>query len=548
MNNWTHVWTGAEPDINGIYPSQYLLGQRFVVPFPGGGKNAIAVARSQEIYIISLYTILVTAIFAAWWIIITLAVRYLVPEKLAHQPSITILRSWTIYEPVQASIAMMKHCRETITAYCSHSIARKKTLARQNVIDLRDVKFPWINITITACVLLLAVAVIAGSTIAGIVLPNHFVLGNAAPANPYTLFTYNWGIEGPIQIAPEALGITPFIGNLPGRHAIAVVDNARSYQLISNGVKFEAPHKRPPSDRPNETSYTIQYSISVSGHEMGLQHASDLKVIVDGNCTFMYEWKTQYPEDEPGAQKNGNMTLWPNDDVYQEDRVEIIYSPGWIPSLIYKPAKLREGIEPKQDPTYQFALIPQMWGIGSNSPGIDPWYFTTNGSRIYTIDSRRPALRCWEKQTWSYNGWEWMWKSNNVEANKSSAATDVKRLVEGAYIMIRELFRDTAIEYSILQGSDRQFSNNHSYNLLRAVDGEPLPGAGDFVVRTEHATALRLEDPVAIPAVLLASWLVVFIFLWLQPAQANSARRIVQMRKILGLDTPEIPSAEYVRG
>ncbi|KAF8467168.1 hypothetical protein BDZ91DRAFT_848448 [Kalaharituber pfeilii] len=555
------------PDANGIYPSQYIIGKHFVMPFPGGGKNAIAVPRSQEIYITSLYTILVTAIFAAWWITITIGVRYLSPKRLMNQYPIAVVATWKITEPVQASIVMLKCCYDILTAYW---IASKS-------IPPAQLEFPWINFTITIVILLAAIGTVLGGVVAGVILPSRFVIGNAAPANPYTVFFMNLDLY--LRSEQSAMkGLQLFQLRGPASRAIATVDSGSLQQQLTKSVLFEQIETPPPDDRSQETSYTMTYTITMTGHEMGLQHASDLTVRLNGTCKFMYEWVYDDILGNSSQPPSPVWTLWPNDELYKPSNLSWKY-PAQVPMAWFLTPELREGVRPMPQPISQFVVLPILWDLETDFGSNDPWYYThhLSGDDHPVIDLRRPPLQCWEMQTWSYRGWigtlvdvrehkvpnldlsdgatrvlekffDWknsesrmgspllcflgtllqplalesfsrMEEPGELDANIASASADIKRLVYGAHVMAKELFRSTVIDYGkwLSQGGD--LVKNHSYNALRMDDGQPFPGNGDFVIYTESAATLRLEDMVAIPVVLTVSWLVVILLWWLVSRQ-----------------------------
>ncbi|KAF8457895.1 hypothetical protein BDZ91DRAFT_767115 [Kalaharituber pfeilii] len=559
MNNTVmQHWGGGPPDHAGIYPSQYLLGQRFMMPFPGGSKNAIAVNRSQEVYIISLYTIIVTAIFTAWWILIATAIPYVLPKHLLRQTSAHMFTHWAINEPFQTAVLMLQYWWRLLASCLVKRPINNPSASRSNSEGISDnLTFTWRNFAITLTIIFLAAGTYVGGNVAAILLPNKFILGHAAPANPYTLYY-------PLSFS-ELWHSTAIFGG-------------RSRQLLSNTVKFEIIPSQPPSDRANEDSYTMKYSISVTGYDMGLQLAPDLTVELDGKCKFMYEWNvnvdTSGEDRERRNVKLVQWTLWPNDGIYRELVVNSTWKITFPGVEVLSPEPLGDG--EGNSSTYQFALVPVLWGIYASGSGKDPWY---HRDPPQPIPLGPPALLCWENQTWSYK--EWVGTLVDIQNNKipnlqlpnatitvlkshfgmdrkifdakhfgpsplgklaaavapltlasmrtmgtlwevnldaCSAAADMQRLVYGAYIMTRDVFRNTAIDYGLWMDSSSftdETKNNASWNKLRAEDGQPLPGAGDFVIYTDQATAFRFETLVALPVVLVFSWLLVPACRWL---------------------------------
>ncbi|KAF8464144.1 hypothetical protein BDZ91DRAFT_783831, partial [Kalaharituber pfeilii] len=120
----------------------------------------------------------------------------------------------------------------------------------------------------------------------------------------------------------------------------------------------------------------------------------------------------------------------------------------------------------------------------------------------------------------SYEGWfsntgrdyiDEIGKPVYIHGTHLNAADDMRRIVEGAYVAMKELFRLGAFCYSMWMDDHKIQVKDDSYNFLRLADGEVLPGAGDFVIYTEGATAIRFEALVAIPSVLVFSWIIVAV-------------------------------------
>ncbi|KAF8469933.1 hypothetical protein BDZ91DRAFT_761279 [Kalaharituber pfeilii] len=532
------------------------------MPLPGGGKNAIAVPRSQEIIITSLYAIIVTLIFAAWWVVITVAIPRIIPRPLAEERTIAI------------------HCHNILFKSQQGSGGSYQTLPGESKPDEHSSpgqsKFPWIDLTIAISILLAALGTLVGGITAGIILPSHFLIGHAAPANPDTLFLLNLHIFNDNSVLEDGRLLSQ-LRNQASR-AIAVVDSGSLQRQFSKRVKFNATQSDPPSDRTQETSYNITYTITVTGYDMGLQHASDLTVTMNGTCNFMYAWV--YNNESQDSNKT-NIILWPNDDRYKpvpkrlpELKLRMPMAKIYVPQLRNETSTTGHVMPPDGS---EYVIMPLVAGLESDKVSTDPWYFTTpvlDGDPI--IDTRRPPLRCWEKQNWSYRGWQGGLQEvrenrvpnlqlsggirkvlgdyfetgfdtegvmgytplaylavtllpylrlesttkiepelDELDADAASASEDMRRLAYGAYIMTKDLFRSTAINYGTWMAEAGDLSQNHSYNFLRAGDGQPLPGIGDFVIHTEDVVTLRLEDLVAVPVVSVVSWLLAVLCWWL---------------------------------
>ncbi|KAF8451717.1 hypothetical protein BDZ91DRAFT_750404 [Kalaharituber pfeilii] len=554
MKNETD-WTGGDPDSNDIYPSQVLLGQRFILPSPTGGKNVIAIARSQEIYITSLYALITNTIFVAWWILIAIAIPHLIPRRFIHEPSMTIITSWKINEPLQALFPLLHHLWHSISSFCK---SRRAKQVQQNL-STESVKFSWADFTITLVTLVLAL----GAFVCGIV---------ATLANPDQLLYPN---DNSLIFEERTIR----------ERAITVIDNANPHgsirKLLDSRVFFETTVIDPPKDRRNESSYTMRYTSSVTGYDMGLIYASDLNITMHGKCDFDYNVVVSeegrqsytYRSVEDGVIGGFEMT---NDTLSPE-------------ATFYCYDSLKENI------TTSFSVVPMLWGLLLLVDGgiyTDPWYFPNTSTK--TIESARPMIRCKERLTVSYRGWEGTFSdlrdnkvpglhvstavmrileihfgqvylkedphyqtsptcsfANSLPAHLTlgstrkmsrdglridselTAANEMRRLVEGSYIYSKELFRSTAIYYSLSMNSNssRGYVVDPNRNVFRTAEGEPI--ACDFILYSEKAAALRFETLVAIPTVLVFSWILVALCwrLRLSPPDSKSGEIADDTRK-----------------
>ncbi|KAF8466033.1 hypothetical protein BDZ91DRAFT_849141 [Kalaharituber pfeilii] len=585
MSNLTLDWRGGSPDAYGIYPSQYITGRPFVLPLPRGNRNAIAVVRSQEIYFTSLYAILVTTTFTAWWIIIYLLIKPLVLQHLSDPELEEVFQSFKITEPLQVSILIVRHCRQVFSKrYFKRSSQNNQgsgVIAANQADNSRNGQpasvsksSPFLTLAITIAVLILAVGVFVGGIVAGIFLPNSFVLGTAAPANPNTVYYFNSSVDRG-SLSAEESGTLYYIATGAAARAVALVDSGNAKEEIMDAVNYTAINVLPPSDRHNESNYKLQYSMKVKGRDMGLQYAGDLVVTIDGICQFMYDWDILHSSnDYTNTTANVTWRLWPNDSKYVEGN-HTMHEMQKIPTAAFYSPTLREGIQLRQEAAYQFVMVPEMWGVKTDVVSKDPWYFTDpkDGGHSTTVNFRRPPLQCWETQTWSYRGWngtfvdvrenripqlhlskgimtllEWHfdWSSSKngmgssllhllaktlaptcldavrrmenlgyLNVGVSSAQSDIERLVQATFIMTKNLFRGTLLDYGVWMESGAVTLPGNTDNVLRSEDGKSLFSADDFIVHTQQVAAFRLEAVAAIPAVLVFSWMLVCLFWWL---------------------------------
>lgn len=98
-----------------------------------------------------------------------------------------------------------------------------------------------------------------------------------------------------------------------------------------------------------------------------------------------------------------------------------------------------------------------------------------------------------------------------IDAGGSSAFSDIKRIVSTAYIATRNVFRDNALDYfNPAIPEQARYNSTLGINILmNSSTGDPVRGAGDFVVPAEGVTTLCLGTLVTIPSVLAVTWILV---------------------------------------
>ncbi|KAI5780259.1 hypothetical protein DFH27DRAFT_584089 [Peziza echinospora] len=82
------------------------------------------------------------------------------------------------------------------------------------------------------------------------------------------------------------------------------------------------------------------------------------------------------------------------------------------------------------------------------------------------------------------------------DAGGSSMLADFKRLVQASYVATRDIFYSTTLP-GPLPHLKADPDDNRNNALIK--DGKPLPGAGDFVVRSSRVTTLRMKYLIGVP-------------------------------------------------
>ncbi|KAF8462005.1 hypothetical protein BDZ91DRAFT_797533 [Kalaharituber pfeilii] len=402
------------------------------MPHQFGGKNAVAFPSDKETLLTSTYTILVTGVFMAWWIMIAAAIPIMVPRRLRHNKAIRLVAAWEITEPFHAMYLMVGFCWQVLTdglgwrGGCSRE--PKRAEEQEGPIDISDVgersedldhrssseqsggnfHHTTSDLLIGVIVLCVAAFVLASGLAAGVLLPGTLVIGHVAPVNASALFIpfYHWNLVSPSSDAsPISSHILKFGEQLVGRIPLFghfTVASGMVKEALEESVKFQKFDT--PNGQQEEVGNGVTYGFRLHGWELGLQHLSDLSVQVSGRCRFRSQWYVGMLNASscdanrcdgidvynffPGREWEKTVNLSLSAFGESDRQLHCEFGP-----LVDQSQRRREVIE--------LACVPfrlnMTWG-----PSVDPWYRidnTAGGSA-----PGRPPLHCVEKMIWRYKG------------------------------------------------------------------------------------------------------------------------------------------------
>jgi len=511
--------------------------QRFTFPHPDLGRiEAFSVPAPTYRFIQSAYALMSTMMVVNIWAIVIAWGLYVYLRRpgTANRVNDVSLSLWNRREATQQSVMD--------TLLYSPSSWRK-----------------WWYWPLASVILGVWIASIA----AGIYVPSKALfLGNGAPVNPRSIFipALESSQTDEQALALNVLEIPPY-RRAAGAALIASKD-VRAKVMISEPI-IEG-------TKGDEVIQRINYAYNVTGADMGLQKVPELQLSVVGSCRTEYNWLNRsQAENIEGQAVNIDSYIAP-----WTTNVTVV-------TLVDSPA-----------PSGNFVLSPQQdrgnfsWGIiisavdrKSSTPSDDPWYRTVPLSPppinkqqpAYLVRPRRPALACWEQNTWSFAGlyanittlqtvipqglmfdgmasilarylsWPvivalgrhldtralqsaqsasaWVF-----DAGSSSIHQDLSQLVLGAFIATVNLLTDTTLDYGV--GPKPNMTLNMAWN---ASTDTPQPGAADFVVFSEDVVALSLTVVILVPILTLTSWVLMHVLLNFTPLKLNTAMESIEL-------------------
>lgn len=382
----------------------------------------------------------------------------------------------------------------------------------------------------------LAFIIYGGSLSLGIVGPSLMQVGTVAPARPSAVY-YPSSNQDTAAVLERFGVLSP--ANL---RALGSVDAALG--TLADSVNIGQPVLL--GQVGGENIYQYSYTYSLTGIDIGLQHGSDLALNVTGSCTTEYGWISNL--------SNANMDVYR---LWDDDREELAvpinpYALQDAPkaTFVFHPNAANQSI---QTGNISYAVVAWSAHRPSIKQGGDPWYETEvrteNISVPYNaafwIKRSRPALSCWQHDSWTYGsqnvtniyglrGLKGMkikpallnvlesalnvpvvvnlgngaglsaLKSAStspngvINAEVSSISDDLKRLILGSFVLTRNVLLDTTT-YQAGSGLN---------NIMQDENGDPLDGAGDFVLSSPNFQTFSLVGIIVLCVVFVTLFII----------------------------------------
>lgn len=500
-------------------PETYEKYTRFYMPTEDG-RSVLSMAASQRSgnFFVSSYGIMLTFAFGYLWDVVLCLVLAFLPSMDSPNRHVLMIGFWNSGDPQTAMEFMFSYTKAAL---------RMKT---------RDGKWDWHTFRLSCLLFFVTISGFLGSIAAGIVLSADLDIGNAAPANPSAVYfarpppnmTNSERVRAQALRAPAAIRA---IGN------VAVSGTELQNQVPINVGKLGEDTK-------------ISYSYSVYGWELGLQKYPEFQQTVEGECITIDSWVNSNGEvDEyiPWGNQSEIVIVSKTTEKDDPPRAEIRIHPDSISDA----ANGRKIL---------FAIIPHTVGRRSFTGSTDPWYKTvptntTSADSSDKVDSGRPALSCWQTTNYTYKGstvdsvfnlgslkgfdipraWDNHLRvefglpkiidlgtslgrgillssatyldviNGYFDAGSSSIQSDIERLVLGAFVASRDIFRDSTMVEKIAT------NEGNLPNAAIGNNGRPEPGVGEFTLISKDIMTLRFDILVAVPVFTAASILLSLI-------------------------------------
>jgi len=510
----------------------YLIWKRFEMPIEGGTRDAIAVKSYVANQLNSAYTLMITSmVMNLWCILFALAFYYMLQRDRHHHISTSLWNKRasltdSLFEVLQPSTK--GHWRQ----WWVYPV-------------LFVILFCWI-----------------AQNVLSIIVPPYIIIGNAAPVNPAAV------------LAPRNSGLPPAeLARVSASEAPMALRAAGSAQVASTNTqsKVFVGATTLGTNSDGETISRVDYRYTVSGADMGLQQYPTLLLEVAGACTTEYGWLL-----------NSTRSAGYTNDTYArfgDPRLGVTsLSPFDGPAPV---ALLYNGPKPNGPPgNMTWAAFISSVDRLSYTTGSDPIYRTADvaglGGTRHAVRPRRPALSCWQTDTWWYEG-----RSSTIlglnntalpgldlspglqlilvrylgtprivsigrllglsalvssttsignifDAESSSALSDLRRLVLSAYIATTNTLTDLTLYPEDAPGRD-----NGTANLAIDESGNIKPGVADFVVWSPDITTLSVKAIIIIPVLSLVFWILALSLLRWSPLRSVNALDATVLHKTL---------------
>ncbi len=302
--------------------------------------------------------------------------------------------------------------------------------------------------------------------------------------------------------------------------------------------------------KDGEPGTKLSYSYFLSGVDFGLQGGHELGLMVEGCCDSEYSW---FRDVEPQfADEMDLYHLWGINGSSTEQLVNLDTSyvkRAPTAGFYLHPRAETQKFEGGSNVSY--AIIVFSAHRTSTTKGGDVWYATEPRNETderynatFQVMRRRPALSCWEKNTWAYRshnmtsvydlkgipdikiaqvllevleitlgGEPMIVRLGNaagdsvlrsrttspngvISAQESSAYSDMERLILASFVATRSIFTDAT-----MFGTQNTMPQD---NVFLGGTSEPVEGAGEFVVSSPDIQTFSLTGMVTLAVILCA--------------------------------------------
>ncbi|KAI1114874.1 hypothetical protein F5Y14DRAFT_147660 [Nemania sp. NC0429] len=487
--------------------TSYRFYHPFYAPTDTGSIWAVAVPSKDGTLITAALSVVLLVIFMSLWKIVCF-VALLYPGSKLRSRYVALVALWNSNDSWFAFWELMK--------YAIHFRSEKGNLAY--------------GLAFALC----AFVVFGGSLALGIVVPSLVQIGNVAPVRPsavhYPAFPPANDIPG--QLKTFGLRASSFLRALGSVEAAGVTkrDRVSIDEVLS-----------PLPGNDTEQMSEITYNYSITGAELGLQHGAGLALAVNGFCRTEYDWIVPSTDDKLDV-----YSPWGSDSISPQVPLDD-YSIRDAPkaSFILHPDAVKQYFDSGNT---TFAIVVWSAHRASISTSSNPWYATEDGHPGYQppfgakfwVKRSRPALSCWQHDKWTYgaqtvksvydldklpgiriqkvllkaletalsipvlvtlgnasgdSALRSRTTSPNgvIDASASTVKADLERLLVASFVATRNVFVDATMF---------KWGDNAGPDVFTSANGQPAPGAGDFVVTSPDIQTFSLAGIIVLLVVL----------------------------------------------
>ncbi|KAH7384532.1 hypothetical protein BKA66DRAFT_441106 [Pyrenochaeta sp. MPI-SDFR-AT-0127] len=528
--------------------STYTPWKTFFFPSEAGDKIAISVPSPVALTLATVYAILVTYFFNALWNVFLHGVMLSARKRRSLAWNLVLTIFWNSAEPATASTNLFIHL---------YRMGTQKSIRMRGPSQVLG----W---SLTLLAIMTALSSIAGS----VLVPAQLILGNVAPVNPRAIW-----LPGTAELG----SLSPQYTMQFSSNAVRAVGSAEASKITLRNKVYVSTPETTDQSTPERPDFTISYSYNLTGVELGIRNEFGFLHSVKGKCWTEYGWLHH--------RKNTTRDFYDPWNLNMEQYfwfVEADNATGISTKLDLMSAIHPDHIE-KTPKNVSYALIYNAAHLPSFTENSDPMYMTERlpenetGGNIFPfrIRAERPVLSCWQETTMCTRGacgdaYMLLDKDRGfppgltmllsrmtvpmildvpqgigpsalmsyysplpgtvVDAASSKTFDDIERMILGAYLLSRNILRDTTMM--------KPFSG--FTNGARNGKDEVLPGT-DFVLETRAMTAISLLVLILVPALTLFVTILAAIGNALARYDPENSQRLRwQRERMVNMATPSL--------
>jgi hypothetical protein len=491
-------------------PDTYHLWKRFSFPTDDGLKDAFAVSVAWGQGITAVYSIMLELVFAY---------------------TLYILIAGVIIATNRKSKSASSTKTEKVTKEITEIIVKRELLRP---------RWLWIIFAISFA--------LAPMVLPSIIAP-YLIIGNGAPVVAESIYVPQSDYASKDYIHQMQ------INNLEKPAALRAIGTVQTAGADMDNVVTVTQPKQLQDLGGGNTVLEIEYNYMLTAADFGLQRFDGLVLNVQGSCYTEYNW---IDTTETGTIVDTDY-YHPYNDPNTLDVVSTLE--GYAPTAHFYFGS-GSNIAPNVT-NYTYAIIISSMERTSFTVGSDPWYLTSNtpepasddviNTPVYLVLRQRPALSCWQTDTWTYQGHNAstyyldsipglnfpvalknvffrefgvpkifylgqylgplsLKSSSQVafyyfDAASSSMYNDMQRLVLTSYVSIANTLTDSTL-----------YHPDEGYSIPNLVTADNSTDVAIFVVYSSDIATIWMPLIIAIPFLALGLWLVELgVRLWLEP-------------------------------